>query len=360
MKSYTSGREGGSLPRQHALKELVGVQYLRAFSVALVIFHHLTSETKFISLQLGGFGVEIFFVISGFIMWHTTVETNISVIDFWRHRIVRIVPLYWICLSILVAIAMLTPGTLNSSILTPENTFKSFLFVPHFHVVQKIIAPILIPGWSLDYEMYFYFLFGIALLVRSTFLRAALIAVVLLSLVTAGIVIQPKDAVAIVYTHPDLLKFLGGIILAILYRANLLNGIIPGIMLVLIGTSTHFIFVWINYGLFRDLVGFSSIIVVAGALALEPALRRSPNAFLHTIGNASYSIYLSHLYFIRLLELVWRHLLPVGSSDLLYAAYAGSAFAFAAVGGVLVYFGVERPMLNFLRKRPASLSPSPT
>jgi exopolysaccharide production protein ExoZ len=339
-------------------KELIGVQYLRAVAVILVVIHHLyTNEIKYLFIpQLGGFGVDIFFVISGFIMWHTTAETNISVIEFWRHRIIRIVPLYWFFLSIMVLVAVVAPQSLKSTVITPENAIKSFLFIPHLHVVQKIIAPILIPGWSLNYEMYFYFLFGVALLVPSRPFRATLLGVLLLGLVALGLVVQPEGAVAVTYTNPALLKFLGGIILAILYRSNWLEGTALGLTLLLIGTLSRSISISDGYGLFESLAGLSSTTIVAGALALEPALRRSPSVLLHTVGNASYSIYLSHLSLVRLSELGWRHFSPLGSSEVLDVTYVVFAFAFAIIGGISVYFAIERPMLNLLRRRRAAVS----
>jgi exopolysaccharide production protein ExoZ len=349
--SVRQGEQG--FPRdQLSAKELLGVQYLRGVAVVLVVIHHLyTDEIRYLFIpQLGDFGVDIFFVISGFIMWHTTAQTRISVIEFWRHRIVRIVPLYWIFLSIVVAVALLAPQDLKSTVITPENAVKSFFFIPHFHVVQKIIAPILIPGWSLNYEMYFYFLFGVALLVPSRPLRATLLTVLLLGLVMLGFVVQPKGPIAVTYTNPELLKFLDGIILAILYRSNRLNGTILGSALLLIGILSHSISVSGNYNLFENFVGLSSTAVVAGVLALEPVLRRSPSILLHTVGNASYSIYLSHLFFVRLLELGWQHFLSLGWSELLDGTYVVLVFAFAMTGGIMVYYGIERPTLSLLRR----------
>src|SRR6202047_3242175 len=92
-------------------KELIGVQYLRGIAVILVVLHHL----YFNNTQLGPFGVKIFFVISGFVMWHTTIGADISVMSFWRRRLIRIVPLYWIFLSILVAVVLSAPQYLKST-----------------------------------------------------------------------------------------------------------------------------------------------------------------------------------------------------------------------------------------------------
>src|SRR6185295_16016614 len=135
-------------------KEVIAVQYLRGIAAAIVVLHHLfsTKGLEYLFLpSLGGFGVDIFFIISGFIMWHTTAESDISALEFWRRRIVRVVPLYWFFLSVMVIAALLAPRVFNSTVITPENVVKSYLFIPHYHVVQNnLIAPILIPGWSLN------------------------------------------------------------------------------------------------------------------------------------------------------------------------------------------------------------------
>jgi len=322
--------------RRSVVKELIGVQYLRGIAAMLVVLHHSGAT------QLGPFGVNIFFVISGFVMWATTAAIDVSPLVFWRRRLVRIVPLYWLFLSLLVAVAVSAPQYLNTTEITPENVIKSFLFIPHFHAVQKIIAPILIPGWSLNYEMFFYFIFGIALIIKSDTRRAIMIVIFLWSLVLLGLSLNPSGAVAVTYTNPELLIFLDGVILAMIYRAHNTGSVSLGVILICIGVLTRAIVVTSDVGLF---VGLSPALIVAGTLALEPVLRRAPSALLHTAGNASYSIYLSHLFFLRLSELGWRHFVGGGSSGVLEAAYVTFSLIFAIGGGIAVHYFIERPML---------------
>lgn len=320
----------------------------------MVVLHHLaSSELEYLFIpRWGEFGVAIFFVISGFIMWHTAMP-NTSVIEFWRRRIIRIVPLYWICLSALVIVALAEPRLLNTTVITLENTVKSFLFIPHFHAVQKeLIAPLLIPGWSLDYEMFFYLLFGFSLLVRSPLHRSILLGALLFALVVLGLVFQPTDAIASTYTSPKLLTFLDGMVLAILYGSSgWISDLTFGLVLVCVGVVSSFIPDSNDLGALAGFLGFSPALIVAGALALEFAARRAPSIVLHAIGNASYSIYLSHLFFLRIAELVWRHFVSFGSSRLLDVTYAALAFTSAIAGGVAVHFAIERPILVRLQKR---------
>lgn len=336
-------------------KELIAVQYLRAAAVVMVVLHHLLSTNGIEYLlvpRLGGFGVEIFFVISGFIMWHTTATADISAAEFWRRRIIRIVPLYWFFLSIVVIVALLLPQLFYSTVVTPKNVLKSFLFIPHYHLVQtNVIAPILIPGWSLNYEMFFYLLFGLAVFVPSRTWRAVILAVQLLGLVLLGRIFQPTDAVAATYTSPELLKFLDGMVLAMIYRASGLNNPRLGFALIVVGVFfSPLIAVSSVFGMIDGFAGLSSTFIVAGSLAFEAVVRRAPNAVFHAVGNASYSIYLSHLFFLRLSELLWRHFALFGSSRALDATYIACALTFAVGGGIAVYYCIERPILFAFRR----------
>lgn len=315
----------------------------------LVVLHHAGAT------NLGPFGVQIFFVISGFVMWLTTAGSDISPMSFWRRRIVRIVPLYWFFLSLLVVIALLSPQYLKSTVISLENVIKSFLFIPHFHAVQKIVAPILIPGWSLNYEMFFYFIFGIAFLIKSDFRRAIVIGIFLWSLVLLGLWLKPETPVAATYTNPDLLLFLEGILLAIIYRAYNVDNVVVGLILIVIGVVSRAVGVTSDFGLFESLMGLPATLIVAGVLALEPTLRRAPSVLLHTTGNASYSIYLSHLFFLRLSELSWLHLAVGGSGRVLGLTYVAFSFIFALGGGIAVHYLIERPILHFFSSKKSVL-----
>lgn len=99
-----------------------------------------------------------------------------------------------------------------------------------------------------------------------------------------------------------------------IYRAHNIDNVVLGLILVGLGTFLRSMGITGDLGLFESLMGLSPALIVAGTLALEPTLRRAPSVLLHTIGNASYSIYLSHLFFLRISELSWRHFVGFGSS----------------------------------------------
>jgi len=319
----------------------------------MVVLHHL----RFSETELGPFGVKIFFVISGFVMWLTTASADISPATFWRRRLIRIVPLYWFFLALLVAVALSAPQFLNTTAVTYEAIIKSFLFIPHYHAVQGFIAPLLIPGWSLNYEMFFYFVFGFALLIKSPSSRAVAIGIVLGGLVLLGLLIDSRDAVVVTFTSPNLILFVDGVVLAILYRTFDLGSGKLGLILICIGALLAPIG-FSRFGTAANFVGLAPALIVAGIIAFEPAIRRAPSTILHTIGDASYSIYLSHLFALRLFELGWRHVVTFQPSLVLEVVYVGFAFIFAIAGGVAVHYFVERPTLVLLHRNKVAAKPA--
>jgi exopolysaccharide production protein ExoZ len=200
-------------------------------------------------------------------------------------------------------------------------------------------------------------MFGIALLVESYAFRAIMIGVVLWSLVLLGLVLHPEGAAAATYTSADLLLFFDGIILAVIFRNYNIAGVILGSILICVGVLS--IRVSGDFGLFGSFIGLSPTLIVAGTLALESALRRAPSPVLHKIGDASYSIYLSHLFFLRFCDLGWRHFVASGSGEVLEVTYLAFAFVFAVAGGIAVHYFIERPMLLLFHRSKIANSTKP-
>src|SRR3954462_1306487 len=114
---------------------VVAIQYLRAVAAGLIAFQHAMGIPAFVhyAAHFGTVGVDLFFVISGFIMWTTTEGSERAPVHFWLARIVRVVPLYWIFTTIYVAAALLTPEGFYVVHLQAAHIIKSYLFVPATH-----------------------------------------------------------------------------------------------------------------------------------------------------------------------------------------------------------------------------------
>ena len=203
------------------MKQIISIQYLRAIAALAVVYHHAFENHLGADLRpyaFGIWGVDIFFVISGFIMWVTTANSSTTATLFWRKRAIRIYPIYWVALSIWIICRFIAPDRLANVDVTAKTTILSYLLVPHYHLAfTKRIWPILIPGWTLQYELFFYLIFGLALSVVSRPLRAACILACLCFLAAMGCIVEPANALLTTYTDPLLLEFGGGVILGIIY-----------------------------------------------------------------------------------------------------------------------------------------------
>ena len=166
-------------------QSIEGLQYLRGIAALMVVFYHSRSYFGDVPdwTRIGSRGVDIFFVISGFIMAYATrhLADDVTAIKasliFLSKRFIRVVPLYWVALLWASSVYWInwvsTSGSLEELYLniSPEliSIAKDFLFIPHLSIdedEQGEIFPVLIQGWTLNYEMFFYFIFAIAMLFR--------------------------------------------------------------------------------------------------------------------------------------------------------------------------------------------------
>src|SRR3954466_2203761 len=142
---------------------LVHIQVLRFFAaVAVVAFHaagvapdgfKVPGSAVSFALSYGGRGVDLFFVISGFIIFYATHGAGLTPAEFLRRRVERIVPLYFFVIFTVTALAMSLPATFGApDWYTPRHILKSLAFI----AFTDGEMPVVYVGWSLEYEMYFY------------------------------------------------------------------------------------------------------------------------------------------------------------------------------------------------------------
>ena len=153
---------------------VVAIQYLRAIAAGLIVFQHAMGIPAFVhyAAHFGTVGVDLFFVISGYIMWTTTERRERGPVRILAraHRAHRA--------ALLDLHRHLCGGCgdhagelLSSCNLEAVHILKSFLFVPASHPTLGLALPVYTPGWTLNYEMFFYLLFGL-LSVRAVAARA--------------------------------------------------------------------------------------------------------------------------------------------------------------------------------------------
>ena len=327
------------------MRKFYGIQYLRAAAALGVVCFHAAERTGG-HFAIGAAGVDVFFVVSGFLMWVISENKPASPGRFFRDRLERVAPVYWIATCIMVAGAL--AGLFPNLKLTLQHVFGSLLFIPHRSPSTDDIWPVLVQGWTLNYEMFFYAVFAGTLVLPSK-ARLAVLGVILVSLAGAGMLVDSSNPLFLTYTNPIILEFLLGALIGKLWLDRAIPSPAAGIALI-IAALAGFAFVGITYLGFNAFVfGPLSAALLVGVLALEKGGvvgRIGPAAY---IGDSSYSIYLWHTMAISV----------VAKFAMLLSIPAPIAFLLAVVGGVVVgaafYEILERPIaasLKGLRARP--------
>jgi peptidoglycan/LPS O-acetylase OafA/YrhL len=329
----------------HALRD---VTVLKPLSIALPAAPILGDQRL---AAIGAFGVDIFFILSGFLMIFIAapyVERRKPVVDFIAHRLIRIWPLY-VLATLLICAVELSHGVHDGGLpfdFRPRRLL-SFMFIPSFDQ-SGTLQPILGPGWTLNYEMLFYGCFAAALLAGRTWLLRAL-AVILISLFAAGCVL-PGDSVAGRFLDNSILfEFFVGAVIASAFLTNRLPAwraeywLAGGILLLLVLVR------WpVDDGYRLVTRGVPAAMLFIGMLRLEGKVRW-PRGFL-VLGDASYSIYLIHISVVafvatHVLEVVAKH----GDGRIATPLALLLAVVAAIAAGLLCYRFIETPMLKFCR-----------
>lgn len=336
------------------------VQVLRAVAATLVVWVHAGELVGGNMLpewakQFGYGGVDLFFVISGFIMVRTTQGRHVSPFIFMKKRITRVVPLYYFFTLSTAMLAIMAPALLNSTQPTLSRVAKSLLFVP-YEKSEGRIYPLYYLGWTLNYEMMFYLLFSLSLfLPKQT--RVVVVTAVLAALALVGTGVDNLSdygVVAFFYTRPILLDFVLGMFVAASLPAWTPSvSPVPWLACLAVGIA------WFVFGgkiAIGDLpiapptdtflrFGVPSGLVVAAAVALEQTGTRIGTILMGKIGNASYSVYLSHYFFVACV-IAAANWLTLGDS---VRALLAPATVIAAVAiSFATYHLIERPLAGDL------------
>lgn len=332
------------------------IQYLRAIAALMVVWHHGLNQVpgvaQLIALpEFGPRGVDLFFVISGFIMLVTTAGKEVTPAQFIRQRVIRVVPLYWLMTLCMLGAAVMVPTAFKTLQFSPVTIAKSLLFIPYQSLsFPGEIWPVLVPGWTLNYEMFFYALFAVSLWLPARFRLASLVAT-MGALVLVGLT-HPANPILATYTSPRLLEFAAGAGIGHYWRHGALR------------ESLWISVAGIGLGAWLLVTGWEPVtgaaLIVAGCL--NPALAELKSPLLLALGDASYSIYLTHLFTLAALRIVWTHAVPHVSMASA-VAFMAVALAVSAAAGFAVYRCIEKPMTEWLKgsltRRPAPLIAEP-
>jgi peptidoglycan/LPS O-acetylase OafA/YrhL len=344
----------------------VSLQALRGLAaLGVVLFHLLPFEAKYLpgaaivptGFSVGRAGVDLFFVLSGFLAVWTTLGPGggQAAQTFLLRRVTRIYPVYWLyCIPLLLA-ALVAHGAAGG-----PDIPASLLLVPN------AAPPLLLVAWTLEFEVYFYLVFALLIWVRLGRAHRSLALLAWGVAVVAGraILAPARDqAVLDAIFSPLVMEFLAGCAAAYLCAAGIpravtaVAGVVGCIMLVLalVWAETLFGLPWLRVAIF----GTGAGLLLIGCFGEDLVIRRVLPRVIVRIGDASYSLYLSHLFTIGIVGHVVAKLAPYAGMLATPAGHVavlcGSVLA-ALVVAEASYRWIERPMLRVTRhliRRPA-------
>jgi exopolysaccharide production protein ExoZ len=226
-------------PEQISGPTLHGIQFLRAlaatavmiFHVSFDIGHNVSPPGSLPDFGEGAAGVDLFFVISGFVMVYSSeglFGRPRASLTFLLRRLARIVPLYWVLTSIMLAYVF--ARGFGPSDASPTLALASYFFIPYWRPSGEI-DPLYGIGWTLNYEMFFYVVFAVALVARRE-IAVAIVGAVLGAFVLASSLNAHFPSQIAYLANPRILEFVFGMGIAMLYCAGVRTS--PAVSLTLV------------------------------------------------------------------------------------------------------------------------------
>lgn len=318
------------------------VQYLRFFACFMVVIYHITRKVFLDDgsgyMYFGDAGVDIFFVISGFIMSYISNKKESNFFVFFKSRVVRIYPIYIVTLIPFIGIYILFPHLVNSHGDVPS-MLKSLTLLPFIDG-----GYINMVAWTLSFEFYFYLIFAISLAISNDPIKSTSFMIVLLLVI--GLIFNLNFI-----NSPMILEFVAGMwVYRLIYSKKIIISAWLSILFIMFGASLIILPMntpIIGFGFDGFLhYGIPSILIFIGFLALNNVI--GDIKLLTFLGNASYSIYLTHILTINAIYFIYKIISPQREY---YLAMISIASISSVIVGCFVYRFIEVPITNIFKSK---------
>lgn len=328
-----------------------GIQALRFIAALLVVGTHATFYTherldpEYRVWSFGAIGVDIFFVISGFVMMITADAFQGS--DGWKkfvaRRILRIVPMYWLATTLKLVTMVALPAAVLHAELDPVKVILSYFFLPSTNVDGRF-EPLLGVGWTLIFEMFFYALFAIGLALRLRLMP--FIGVILGLCCIASLFRQPTWPAGTIYFSPIVIFFFIGMLIAgatLRYGpGRLLAPAIAGLLVILTAVLVYDIEIAAKAKSIGGIVFASCVVMLI--VSIEPWIGARLPKWLLFMGEASYVLYLFHPLTAPAVPALMARI-GLELPDVSVAA----CIAVALGASIIIHQFIEKPVTNGLR-----------
>jgi exopolysaccharide production protein ExoZ len=359
-------------------KNLLYLQIARGLAALIVVFHHITASEGFYFhvnsirglFTAGWNAVDFFFVLSGFIIYYIhekDLGDKTQLKRYLSKRFVRIYPIYWIIALVSLVLILAGNDVTTKSSLVGISSHPGYILKSFFLIHQNSL-PFLVVAWSLCYEVFFYLVFGIAILAG----KSALWVAGSIYLLLFGYQLFDPQA----YSNSALLSFMAGnfhiefilgILTAICFRAlqratanhSLSRQVSPVVLvftgLAMFASAWAFSLNWpAQFGKFtvysRLLYGLASALIILGIAQFELLSKNRLARFLLLLGDSSYVLYLIHPV---VLAILFKIIIRVGIDGsrpwINYLLFPAGAACCISVG-FLIHTKLEKPLLQVFNK----------
>lgn len=339
--------------------KLNNIQVLRAFAAVAVVVFHTGYVLPLMVRSFGSFGVDVFFVISGYIMARILDPATPSGSDFFfRRRLLRIVPPYWFFTILLYLAALRLPQLMGATRASFAELLKSLFFIP-FMKSDGLTQPLLFIGWSLNYEMFFYLALSVGLLFHKR-LGVWIGATIVLATMLACAPFASQSVLAEFYSRDISIEFLLGILSYYLCRAvsdTQARKLRIASLIVCVASAGMLIFIqgvltWTSLPFHTSRIptlGLLSFLLITSASLLSQGGWDTKVAWLVLIGDASYILYLVHPYCEYPLDRFFGARFHWLKSTTPTGALVG--ITLSVVLSILLHLYAERPTVRFLNRK---------
>jgi exopolysaccharide production protein ExoZ len=332
---------------------IVNIQALRALAALLVVCVHMAAFGTLLGWQprataFGNCGVDLFFVISGFIMMHTIMARPITARAFLLHRIVRVVPLYWMMTLVVFTVALAAPSLLGDTRADGSALILSLAFIP-FDRGGGVVEPLFFLGWTLNYEMFFYACFAVALWIGRGRVGVTMLICggLIASCVSIGWLLRPHGVLPGFYTNDIMIEFVFGMMMA---HAVSVRPSAPRIVAATMVVAGLFFIVGVVPLLHAprwSTAGVAATSVLLGAIWAERGGLRASAGWVQTVGAASYALYLTHPF---VLQAFAKAAARLGGGEGVAVAFAVLGLTASVLAAVMIHNFVEVPLTHCLRR----------
>lgn len=347
-------------------KKIVSIQVCRGLAAVVVVLAHLHDvegkycKTNLMGLfQFGVLGVDLFFVISGIVMASITkgkFGDPTYAGTFIYHRVARIFPVFWIYTTIVLSAYLYNPNLINAGSGHQANILASYFLIPTHR------AMLVMQGWTLSYELYFYLVVFTLILVATRRSLPWMLGV--WALLIGGCAPFARDTnvpVLQLVFNPLALEFIAGFVLYYFYHEARHARAVGVVLLSLAAIWLASIIIWTADGSGWDgaiieqslwgrpaCFGLFAVLFIFGMIELERSELIRYSRFLESIGDWSYSIYLSHIIVIEAVARILRRLAMGGTPSILEIDLI--SIPAVLLVGYCSYTLIERPLIALMYK----------